>query len=83
MLDCFDEILTAALSLPLEERAILVDHLLSSLDSPDQKAIDEAWVKEAERRWRELEEGRVEAVDGELVMQRLRARYKSKDRQKR
>ena len=79
----FDDILTAALSLPPEERAILADHLLSSLDSPDQKAIDEAWAEEAERRFRELEEGKVEAIDGELVMQRLRARYKSKERQKR
>ena len=79
MLDCFDDILNAALSLSPEERTILADHLLASVDAPDQKTIDEAWAEEAERRCRELDEGRVEAIDGELVMQRLRARYKSKE----
>ena len=76
----FEEILSAALSLPPEQRAALADHLLVSLDGPDQKAIDAAWAEEAERRMRELDEGRVEAVDGELVMERLRSRYKNHQR---
>lgn len=76
MLDNFDEILIAALSLPPGARAMLVDHLLGSLDGPDQKRIDALWAEEAERRLREIEEGKVEAIDGELVMQRLRARRK-------
>jgi putative addiction module component (TIGR02574 family) len=80
MLSNFTEILNAALSLPPEERAALADHLLVSLDGPDQKVIDAAWAEEAERRERELDEGTVEAVDGELVMQRLRSRYKSDKR---
>jgi putative addiction module component (TIGR02574 family) len=80
MLISFEEILNAALLLPPEERAALADHLLTSLDGPDQKAIDEAWIEEAERRMRELDEGIVEAVDGELVMERLRSRYKTDQR---
>jgi len=40
MLNAFEEILCAALSLPPEERATLADHLLSSLDGPDQEEID-------------------------------------------
>lgn len=47
-----------------------------SLDSPNQKQIDDAWAEEAERRMREIDEGKVEAIDGELVMQRLRSRFK-------
>jgi putative addiction module component (TIGR02574 family) len=78
MLDNFDEILRAALSLPRGERAMLADHLLGSLDGPDQKRIDALWAEEAERRLREIDEGKVEAIDGELVMQRLRARRKLK-----
>ena len=78
MLDTFDEILRAALSLPPEARAVLADHLLSSLVGPDQERIDLLWAEEAERRLREIEEGKVEPIDGELVMQRLRARRSAK-----
>jgi len=76
ILSDFDEILRAALSLPPGARAMLADHLLSSLDGPNQKAIDDAWAEEAERRMREIDEGKVEAIDGELVMRRLRSRFK-------
>lgn len=71
----FEEILSAALSLSPGERAMLADHLLASLDGPDQKDIDAAWAEEAERRIREIDEGKVEMIDGELVMERLRARF--------
>ena len=74
MLNDFDEILKSALSLPPGERAMLADHLLTSLDGPNQKEIDAAWAEEAERRMREIDEGKVELIDGELVMERLRAR---------
>ena len=76
MLSSFEEILSAALALPAEARAMLADRLLESLDGPDQKRIDLLWAEEAERRLREIEEGKVEAIDGELVMERLRARFK-------
>ena len=78
MLGNFDEILSAALALPAAVRAMLADRLLESLDGPDQKRIDALWAEEAERRLREIEEGKVEAIDGELVMQRLRARFKGR-----
>lgn len=78
MLDTYDEILSAALSLPPYERAMLADHLLASLDGPNQKAIDDAWAEDAERRMREIDEGKVEAIDGELVMQGLRSRRKQR-----
>jgi putative addiction module component (TIGR02574 family) len=74
MLTGFDTILSVALSLSANERAMLADHLLASLDAPNQKEIDAAWAKEAERRMREIDEGKVEAIDGELVMAGLRAR---------
>src|ERR1051326_2072506 len=58
MLADFDAILSAALSLSADERAMLAEHLLASLDSPNQKEIDAAWAKEAERRMREIDEGK-------------------------
>ena len=76
MLHDFDEILKAALALPPGARAMLADHLLVSLDGPNQKEIDAAWAEEVERRIREVDEGKVETIDGELVMQRLRERLK-------
>jgi putative addiction module component (TIGR02574 family) len=56
---------------------MLADHLLTSLDGPNQKEIDAAWAEEAERRMREIDEGKVELIDGELVMERLRERLKN------
>jgi len=70
----FEEILSAALALPLGLRAALADRLLESLNGEDQKRIDALWAEEAERRIREIDEGTVETIDGELVMQELRSR---------
>jgi putative addiction module component (TIGR02574 family) len=70
----FEEILSAALALPPGLRAALADHLLTSLDGPDQKRIDALWAEEAERRLREIDEAKVETIDGELVMNELRTR---------
>jgi len=61
VLNNYDEILSA-------------ERLVESLNGLDQKQIDDAWAEEAERRMREIDEGKVEAIDGELVMQRLRSR---------
>lgn len=72
----YDEILNAALSLPPGARAMLADHLLESLDAEGQKRIDAMWAEEAERRVREIEEGKVETIDGDLVMRELRSRFK-------
>jgi putative addiction module component (TIGR02574 family) len=74
MLDSFEEILRAALALPPGARAMLADHLLASLDGPNQKQIDAAWAEEAERRMREIDEGKVETIDGDEVMRELRSR---------
>ena len=70
----FEEILSAALALPPGMRAALADHLLASLDGEDQKRIDALWAEEAERRIREIDEGKVEMIDGELVMKELQSR---------
>jgi len=70
----FEEILRAALALPPGMRVVLADHLLASLDGEDQKRIDALWAEEAERRIREIDEGKVEMINGELVMEKLRSR---------
>ncbi len=75
-MNTYEEIISAALSLPPGARAMLAEHLLESLDASDQKEIDSAWAEEAERRMREIREGKVETIDGDLVLQELRSRPK-------
>lgn len=59
----------------MKNQEIKDDHLLESLDGEDQKRIDAIWAEEVERRLREIKEGKVETIDGELVMQELRSRF--------
>ena len=72
----YEEIISAALALPPDARAMLAEHLLESLDGETQKNIDGLWAEEAERRDKEIEDGAVGPVAGQAVMDRLRSRYK-------
>src|SRR5581483_1170564 len=76
MASSYDDIITAALALPPGSRAMLADMLLESLDSPDQKRLDELWVEEAERRAKEVDEGIVETIDLDNFLRSLRSRKK-------
>ena len=67
------ELIAGAISLPVEERAILVDSILRSLNPPEED-IDSQWVVEAERRLEEVHIGRVEAIPGDQVFARIRKR---------
>jgi len=74
MSENFDEILSAALSLPPGARAMLAGHLLESLDRENQKRIDAIWAEEAEKRMQQIRAGEVQTIDGEQVMRELRER---------
>jgi putative addiction module component (TIGR02574 family) len=60
------EILEQAMALKPEERFMIVEGLLKSLDEPDRK-IDEIWAEEAEKRLAAYREGRLEGVPMEEV----------------
>ena len=60
------DVLEEALKLKPEDRFILVEGLLKSLDEPD-RILDDVWVVEAEKRLREYREGRLEGVPMEDV----------------
>jgi len=68
--DLIDEVA----SLPVEERARLVDTLLRSLNTPES-VVDSAWMEVAQRRLDELRAGRVDAIPGEAEFERIRQRY--------
>lgn len=55
------EILKEALKLGPEERFLVVEELIRSLDEPDA-AIDEVWAEEAEKRLKAYRSGRLKAV---------------------
>jgi len=69
-------VLDEALCLPVEARLKLVEKLLSSLNVPTQKEIDELWAAEAERRVGEIDRGEVELVPGEQVFSRIREKHR-------
>jgi len=68
------ELIAEAISLPVEERAIVVDSILRSLNSPEDD-IDRQWIAEAERRLEEVRTGRVKAIPGDQVFAQIRKRF--------
>jgi hypothetical protein len=63
------ELLYEAKSLPVEDRANLVDSLLKTLNVPDSK-IDREWIEVAERRLIEIKKGKVKPIAGEKVFKK-------------
>ena len=74
MTNTYEEVVNAALTLPADSRAMLMEELLASLDSSAE--VDAAWRVEIERRVREIDEGKVELIPGEQVMRELRTQLK-------
>ena len=62
------EILEQALSLKPEDRFMIVEGLIESLDHPDQ-TIDEIWAKEAEKRLDAYRKGDLEGVPMDDIFQ--------------
>ena len=69
-----DELISEAVSLPVETRIILVNKLLESLN-PTRKEIDELWAKEAEERIADFKSGREKAIPGDQVFREIREKY--------
>jgi len=63
-------------SLSAEEKAELIRGLIADLDSPAEAGVERAWLEEAQRRHREVIEGKVQAVPGERVFENLRVSLK-------
>jgi putative addiction module component (TIGR02574 family) len=59
--------------LPREERELLVDELLESLNEPAAAELDAAWSADIERRLAAYDRGEVQALSAEEVVARARA----------
>ncbi|MBW7907455.1 MAG: addiction module protein [Kiritimatiellae bacterium] len=68
------EIIHEAESLPVEQRVLVVDALLRTLNPPDPE-IDRKWIAVAKRRIEELRAGKVKTVPGEEVFEKIRNRF--------
>lgn len=63
-----------ALSLPVEERAIIADSLLRSLNMPDT-TIDAKWGEVARNRLQEIRSGKVKPIPGDEVFSEILGRF--------
>ncbi|MEP7211878.1 MAG: addiction module protein [Acidobacteriota bacterium] len=68
------DLLEMAESLPIDEKALLVDRLLDSM-YPHQEEIDELWRIEVERRVEEVRAGTVTTIPGEKVFEEIEKRF--------
>jgi putative addiction module component (TIGR02574 family) len=72
MLHTQEDVLTWAMALPPDDRALLADRLLNSLDSPRRREINLLWADEAERRVQQIKNGEVIPLPGNEVIQDIR-----------
>jgi len=61
----------AVLELSAEERAHLIDQLLNSI-TPVDDSLREEWIRESNARIQAYREGKIEAIDGEEAIARIR-----------
>jgi len=70
-----EQIAEEALALPSEARALLADRLAESLDPLEDGYAHELWVKEALRRRDDVRSGRVQTIQGDEALARIRRMF--------
>ncbi|HKA21820.1 MAG TPA: addiction module protein [Blastocatellia bacterium] len=73
MSELAEKLIQEALNLPPDERAIVAERLLSSLEQ-ELSEIDQLWVLEAEDRLNAYERGEVDAIPAEEVYKTIKNR---------
>ena len=64
----------AAKNLSLEEREIVADLILESLDAGTLTSVDQAWLKEAEYRYQRFRNGESNTVSMDSVLGEIRGK---------
>ena len=67
-----NQLTVEALALPKEDRALLVERLVESLDPTDDADLRAVWGAEARRRLDDVRADRVQSIPGEEVLARVR-----------
>lgn len=65
------ELFREALELTDNDRATLAGLLIESLEAPSDPDVESAWAEEAERRWQEIESGKVQTIPWEEIKAKL------------
>ncbi len=68
------ELISEAVSLPIDIRTLLVNKLLESLN-PTKKEIDDLWAEEAEKRVEDIKTGKVKTIPGDEVFKEIGKRF--------
>lgn len=68
------DLISEALSLPVEERAQVAESILMSMNPPEA-SIDKKWSQIAKKRLSELRSGAVKGISGEEVFDNIWKRY--------
>lgn len=61
-----------ALALSVEERVALAQRVWDSVGHFASSKVEDTWMDEVDRRWREIEEGKVECLPADQVMKHAR-----------
>jgi len=67
-----EQLAEEALALPSEQRALLADRLVESLDAAEANRIDGVWATEVKRRRDEVLDGLVRTIPGDEGLARMR-----------
>jgi putative addiction module component (TIGR02574 family) len=66
------ELLEKALTLSTQERGLLIDRLIETLDNePAEEGVEAAWGEEIKRRVDDIRSGRVKTIPGEQVLREV------------
>lgn len=66
------QVLEKALALSTQERGLLIDHLIESLDEgPPDVGVQQAWDEEIKRRIDDIRSGKVKMIPGEHLLREL------------
>ena len=71
-----NEILRAALSLDVRDRARLAERLLASLNLLTEDEVERLWADEAERRLQKFRTGQIRAVSADEVAQKAQRLFR-------
>jgi putative addiction module component (TIGR02574 family) len=66
----------SALKLAPKDRAILAERLILSLDSLEESEIEQLWLEEAERRYKDFRKGKISARSARDVLRGARTAIK-------
>jgi len=70
-------LLEKALALSTQERGLLIDLLVETLDNePADEGVEAAWEEEIKRRMGDIRSGRVKTIPGDQLLARLKARQR-------